>query len=371
MTLVYLSPVPWDSYEQRPHYFVQDFLARGGRSAIWVNPYVSRLPGWRDLTRSDWRRPMPALERPAGLRVLDIGGLPVDPLPGGRRLNERLFWREVLSRLRAELTPRTTILGIGRPTAFASAAIATLEAAGSFYDAMDDFPEFYRGRSRTATRKIEEEIAAGVGLVVASTAPLVRKFSALHPRVIQLRNAFDMSLLAPYEGPPRGPAHVGFIGCLGGWFDWSVTARLAEAVHPAPVTLIGPKASRAPMGLPGNVTLHPPCSQTEGARRIQEFTIGLIPFTIDALTAGVDPIKYYQYRAAGLPVLATRFGEMAARGAADGVFFLDANQDMTTAVTDASAYRASASEIASFREANTWTARFRETRIWDVITGQR
>jgi hypothetical protein len=369
MTLVYLSPVPWDSYEQRPHYFVRDFLSRGGRSAIWVNPYASRLPGWRDLTRSDWRQPMPTLERPAGLRVLDIGGWPVDPLPGGRRLNERLFWKDVLTRLRSELTARTTILGIGRPTAFASAAVRTLETAGSFYDAMDDFPEFYRGRSRTSTRKIEQDIAAGVRLVVATTTPLMRKFSALHSRVLQLRNAFDMSLLPPYEAQPRGPAHFGFIGCLGGWFDWNVTTRLAEKVHPAPVTLIGPTASRVPMGLPGNVKLHPPCSQTEGAKWVQQFTAGLIPFTIDALTGGVDPIKYYQYRAAGLPVLSTRFGEMATRGAADGVFFLDSEHDMAQVVADASTFRASEAEIADFREANTWTARFRETRFWDSTTG--
>ena len=26
MKLTYFSPVPWDSYEQRPHYFVRDFL---------------------------------------------------------------------------------------------------------------------------------------------------------------------------------------------------------------------------------------------------------------------------------------------------------------------------------------------------------
>jgi hypothetical protein len=37
----------------------------------------------------------------------------------------------------------------------------------------------------------------------------------------------------------------------------------------------------------------------------------------------VDPVKYYEYRALGLPVLSTRFGEMSHRNATDGVYFWD------------------------------------------------
>jgi hypothetical protein len=366
MRLIYLSPVVWDSYEQRPHYFVRDFLARGGQSVIWVNPYSARLPSWRDLTRSDWQEPPTILDRPAGLRVIDAGGLPVDPLPGGRHVNGRLFWKTVLEGLRSKTTPQDTIVGVGRPTAFAVAALSTLDAAATFYDAMDDFPEFYRGRSRESTMRIERDIASRVDRVIVSSSSLVRKFSTGRKPVTLLRNAYDMSLLPAYEGTPKTSPSFGFIGCLGRWFDWRTTSRLAEAVDPAPVTIIGPKASRLPARLPPNLILHPPCTQIEGARWLQQFTVGLIPFTLDALTTGVDPIKYYQYRAAWLPVLSTKFGEMAARNASDATFFLEAGPGFEESIAAALAFRPAPAEVASFREGNTWTARFNEARLWDV-----
>ena len=41
-----------------------------------------------------------------------------------------------------------------------------------------------------------------------------------------------------------------------------------------------------------------------------QFDVGLIPFLKNRLTDSVDPIKYHEYRALGLPVVSTSFGEM-------------------------------------------------------------
>src|SRR6187549_3989478 len=159
MKLTYFSPVPWDSYEQRPHYFVRDFLRGGGMSVTWINPYPSRLPNWRDLARQDLRDPPLILPKPPALRVLSPGSLPIDPLPGGAAINETLFWRRLLDDLRRGDSGGSTIVGIGRPTELALAALRTLAATWSFYDAMDDFPEFYSGQSRAATARVESAIA--------------------------------------------------------------------------------------------------------------------------------------------------------------------------------------------------------------------
>ena len=42
---------------------------------------------------------------------------------------------------------------------------------------------------------------------------------------------------------------------------------------------------------------------------LRQFTLGLIPFRYNELTKGVNPNKLYEYLAAGLPVVATRFSE--------------------------------------------------------------
>ena len=364
MTLLYFSPVVWDSYEQRPHYFARDFLATGGTSVIWINPYAARLPSVRDLSRADLRDAPLTLARPEGLTVLDAGGLPVDPLPGGTRLNTRLFWTQLLKQLEQEAARDRAILGIGRPTALALTALTRLNVSASFYDAMDDFPEFYRGRSREATRRVEREIAARVGRIVVSSTHLQAKFAGAGPEVTLLRNAYDMSLLPPIGAPRPSVPRLGFVGCLGGWFDWPIVLRLAEAVPHLAIDLVGPRAARVPSRLPDNIHLHPPCSQAEGVRWLQTFSAGLIPFTRDALTAGVDPIKYYQYRGAGLATLSTRFGDMTARGVADGTFFMDDSGGMRAAVEAALAYRPGEADMRRFREHNTWAARFRAAQLW-------
>ncbi len=40
---------------------------------------------------------------------------------------------------------------------------------------------------------------------------------------------------------------------------------------------------------------------------LSQFTLGIIPFRYNELTAGVNPNKLYEYLAAGLPVVSTRF----------------------------------------------------------------
>ncbi len=367
MNLLYFSPVAWDSYEQRPHYFVRSFFAAGGDRVDWIDPYPARLPHWRDIGRVDLRTEPLRLARPSGLTVHSARGLPIDPLPAGARINARLFWRALLERLGQSATREQTIIGIGRPTALAREALAALPARWRFYDAMDDFPEFYRGRSRLATATVERDIVQLVDRLVVSSTHLASKFQAAGRPVMLLPNAYEMALLPPFSPQRRADAHLGFIGCLGSWFDWHMALRVADVVAPVPMTLAGPLATRPPRALPANVRLLPPCSQAEGVSRLETFSAGLIPFAISPLTAGVDPIKYYQYRGAGLPVLTTRFGEMALRGRADGVFFLDADAGIEAAVADAAAYQPSAEGIARVRADHDWHARFEG--FWTAVGG--
>ena len=92
------------------------------------------------------------------------------------------------------------------------------------------------------------------------------------------------------------------------------------------------------------------------------FDVGLIPFKRTELTAYVDPIKYYEYRAMGLPVLSTDFGEMHFHQREPGVFIADASSvaaqaDQTLTFVDEGAR-------AAFVRTNTWEARFDQVRDW-------
>lgn len=91
---------------------------------------------------------------------------------------------------------------------------------------------------------------------------------------------------------------------------------------------------------------------------MQEFDVGLIPFKKILLTESVDPIKYYEYRALGLPVLSTDFGEMALRKSTDGTYLSRGVEDVGELAALALQYHASSEVICKFREFNSWKSRF-------------
>jgi hypothetical protein len=271
--------------------------------------------------------------------------------------------------MRERLEPyagRDTVLGVGRPTEMALAALLKVPHGWSFYDAMDDFPLFYRGMSQRATANVEAAIARRVSRIFASSSHLAAKFAARQRDVRLVPNAYDMALLPPVTSTRTTRRELGFIGAIASWFDWSLLRQVAEAVRPLPVTLVGPQFSPLPPRLPPNVKHRPPCHQREGVEWLTTISAGLIPFVKTPLTAGIDPIKYYQYRGAGLPVLTSTFGEMAQRTESDATFALDGPAGPRAAVEAALAWRPDPAIIERFRIENTWTRRFEDGRIYEA-----
>ncbi len=390
MQLIYFSPVAADSYAQRPHFMVRAWIEWGVESVVWVNPYPCRLPNWRDLGRgraNDGQASLPD----SGVRVLNVPALPIEPLPLGAGLNRWLLWRESWRKIEQYAAGGPTIVGVGRPCALASAALDELQPAGSFYDAMDNFPEFYGGLSRRAMHRREQAVAERVDLIVASSTYLADKFIRRGLRVEKVPNACandecgmkndegGTGQLGKNHAPLLHPSSfilhpspiLGYVGCIGPWFDWPLVIRLARSMPEARLELVGPCVVKPPERLPPNVRLSPACSHAEAAERMARFSAGLIPFVNTALTAGVDPVKYYEYRAAGLPVLSTSFGEMALRGREEGVYFLDQAADPAAVVRAALAQRLDAAETARFRRENNWRCRFQGSGLLALLCESR
>jgi hypothetical protein len=325
--------------------------------------------------------------------VLNVPALPIEPLPLGPWLNRRLLGRRAWRELQRFAAEGPMILGIGRPSALALGALRELAPAASFFDAMDNFPEFHAGLSRRAMRRHENAIAAEVDLVIASSTFLADKFARRGLRVEKVLNACeiiedktnDECRMMNDEWTPHGcplPHEVsihhssfcihhspvlGYLGCIGRWFDWPLAVRLARELPGARIELVGPCIVGPPKNLPENVRMLPACRQSDAAGHLARFSAGLIPFQLNRLTAGVDPIKFYEYRAAGLPVLSTRFGEMALRGRDDGAHFLDAAGDLRAAVSSALSRRDDAATIEQFRRANDWRRRFQEATFFGAL----
>jgi glycosyltransferase involved in cell wall biosynthesis len=358
MRLIYFSPISAIAYAQRPHFTVKAWLDLGADKVLWVNPYPCRMLRFSDFGRVRGLN-VQTESHDSRISVLNVPALPIEPLPGGPWLNSRLLWRDVWQKLEhfAE-QPETTIIGIGRPAALALMALERLSHKASFYDAMDNFPEFHRGISRQSTRYYENAIVSEVDLVLASSTYLAGKFKHYALNMKKVLNAYPMATLPPWRRGNKSGIVLGYLGCIGRWFDWPLVVQLARQLPQARLELVGPLHVSPPCRLPSNIQLFPPCKQSDACKHLSRFSAGLIPFQLNALTAGVDPIKYYEYRAAGLPVLSTSFGEMALRNNQDGVYFLDQSNDLAAAVNRALEHRDDEESIASFRSKNDWKERF-------------
>jgi hypothetical protein len=364
MRLVYFSPVPWDSFAQRPHKFVEWFHAKRGGEILWVDPYPTRLPKLADFRRvraMGGRGIKLAAKRstPEWLNVLRPRSLSIEPLPGAGALN-RLLWNDALQAIDRFVEERECLLGIGKPSELALQVLARHPTVPSLYDAMDDFREFYRGLSRTAMGRREQEVAAQVTRISVSSTASADRFAAYHSKLTIALNACAIETLPPPNATTKstGRPVLGYVGTIGDWFDWPLVFDLAEANPTMCIRLIGPIYALPPAPVPRNIELLPTCDHATAMRFMQEFSVGLIPFKRTDLTASVDPIKYYEYRALGLSVISTRFGEMALRDGQTGVFLMDRHSHLASLVRTALAYKCGIDEIREFRIANSWEARF-------------
>lgn len=356
--LLYLSPIELDSFAQRPHHFVHWFHERTDAEVLWLNPYPARLPRWGDIARFRKNyRPLglgPAWARAPWLQRLRLPALPLEPLPAGRWIN-RWLWRRALERIDRFVDARTTLV-FGKPCALALLLADRYPRQVRVFDVMDNVPAFSSGRSQRWLREAEDGLAGRVDLLLTSSTALQDRFASAGRQALCIRNGLTLPAGAgDLPAPAGGRLVFGYVGTIATWFDWDAVVELARSHPDAVVRLIGP-VEHPRDGLPANVELLPAIPQHEVYATLRSFSVGLIPFRIDGVTDYVDPVKYYEYRAMGLPVLSTRFGEMRLRGAGDQVRFFEDSVE-----ADWPALRRAAADpavVRMFIEDNLWARKF-------------
>ena len=370
MRLVYVAPVPRSSFAQRPHRFVAFFNQRIRGRTLWIDPYPGRLPRLADLGRA---RPRTCPHIEEAVEVVSPPMWAADPamaLPSVRRF----AWKPVLERVEAFIDGADWLLVIGRPSRLALHLLRRTGPRPTCYDAMDDFPEFYRGLARTLNRRIEHEIADAVDDILVSSTVLQDKFSRLGLVPELLPNGLQTcpKALEPVTDDTGSERVVGYVGTIGDWFDWSLVIEMARSLPEMRFEIIGPEMAPPKKRLPANVHRAGECAGHEVFSRLRSFIAGLIPFKLNRLTAAIDPIKYYEYRAAGLPVIATEFGEMRRRRGEPGVHLIAGGMDFRAVLKGVEACpRPSAKALERFRAENSWRSRFERSRFFRQLTAAR
>jgi glycosyltransferase involved in cell wall biosynthesis len=187
------------------------------------------------------------------------------------------------------------------------------------YDAMDNFPEFHNGIDRERIRAIESSIASRSDAVICTPEFLADKFAALSNEVRLVPNGFDSALVSKVlnnnEHESEKSDVVGYLGTVSSWFDQELFSDVAIRNQNIEFEIVGPiyLSSRATRSLPSNVKFIGTLTQELALEHALKFSSAIIPFKKNPLTDGVDPVKFYEYAALGIPVYSTQFGSMSQR----------------------------------------------------------
>lgn len=381
-SLIYFAPVRYTSFWQRPHYMAEALLAGPIDRLLWVDPYPTRLP-----RLADFNRPSDVPQRPDtridGVDVLRPVALPIEPVRWGRALNRYLFLSPTRAAIENWLDGGPFAIGVGKPSPLAIDVIRSLgqriECRGRFYDAMDRFTHFYAGLSSRAMQSWEDELLPLCDWVQASSTRLrddlrhsvasVRLcLNGVQPQAIENARRY-----AAKRGPTedRGPV-FGYIGTLGTWFDWPWTIELARQLQRRTpngrVVLVGPLFGGPKQPLPANVEIRRPVTHGEALSLAAGFDVGIVPFKDTPLTRCVDPLKYYEYRGLGLPVLATSFGELQFKSD-PALLLAEPGTDLGRAVDRALALRPPVAAAPPLKDWS-WSSRFAPLEAWLYSLGR-
>ena len=372
---------PWSPLWKRNQSLCDALAARPwARDGLFLNPGA----GWRELwsetgpyqTEIQARAARGAL-LPRRVAPKLRAWTPVDLLPLGRfaavrRVNHAL--REVIRARLAGPPPRVVVLN--DPFAPPDDTFALADTGKRvIFDLSDDFVAYRHGGDDTArerTRVQCERMARRADLVLAVNGALAERYRAVNPRTVELANACHYERFAPAARPdfPRAPAVRALAaryGTVVGYIGWMAPHRLdvplveeLVAAHPEwGFAFAGPvdPAVREPLAAFPNAHFLGTVPHEQLPAVVAGFDVCLLPHLVNTHTAGNDPLKLYEYLAAGKPVVATpvagveRFGNLVTRASTTGEF----GDAIRTALAEPPGERVPARQ--AFAAANSWTAR--------------
>ena len=147
------------------------------------------------------------------------------------------------------------------------------------------------------------------------TAPSLKKMAETYGKnILHFPNAVNYDFFATPAPCPQEYKHekrpiVLYVGAIDYWFDWDLLRHTVEALPDRAFFVIGPCKNPPPGFAPlKNLYFLGPQIYTQLPGYMQHAKVGIIPFATDKypeLVNSINPLKLYEYMAAGLPVVST------------------------------------------------------------------
>lgn len=301
LTVFIFSVISWDFRIQRPQQLARS-LGALGHTVYYVQPEFSDRP----------------------VQPYKIEGNPVPnvylcrlacPSPHPKIYEKLLSGHQLrsvadnLSRVVAERSSGAIVRLVQHP--FWASLMRQWDVGFLVYDMMDDHSGFL-GNGEWLQEE-ETDLIKIADLITVSSRALMSK-AGRTSKVALLTNGAELDYFA--QVPPRahdaGPVRIGYYGAISSWFDSELVEYCAKRHPEWQFELIGStfQADLRSLGGLKNVTLRGEQPYSSIAKCVADWDVAIIPFKIVPLTEATNPVKAYEYLAAGKPVVATRLPEL-------------------------------------------------------------
>lgn len=196
------------------------------------------------------------------------------------------------------------------------------------YDNMDDQPLLEPNiKMRNRAVKLERLLVKRANLILASSAylkeKLIHRYSIENGKIVLLRNAVDLSEFEqlgtkesqlPITESVQRPV-VGYVGSIDYWLDTEMIYNVARELPNFEFVFYGPisdSKKKEVSSHPENVHFLGSVPHSSVSSIISGFSVCTMPFLVIEMIKSVNPVKIYEYLAAGKKVLAPSYAETEA-----------------------------------------------------------
>lgn len=357
------SIIEWTALTQRPQHLARGLAARGHR-VFWID--VQLKP--------------PHLLDPEHLSTELASGLYRVELPGDVEQIYTLNWSRAALDLMSLVIERLNHSHGGKPAiqlvTFPKWTPLVQRLRDRFgwpviYDCLDDqlaFSEQYKHDAST----FEEELVQASRAVITASAAMFERYERRHPDVRMIPNAVDFETFHRAEprellGGFKRPV-VGFFGAFSDWLDTDWISEAAAHFPDSSFVYIGrdtfanrecrerwARATAAP-----NITVLPQMDLSRLASYLAEFDVCIMPFRDLPITRAMNPVKIYEYLAAGKTVVVPELPETRVFAQQGLIEIYSTREESFRLLRQAVSMPPSESQIAArvrFAAANDWSAR--------------
>jgi len=210
------------------------------------------------------------------------------------------------------------------------------------YDCVDDHSAYPGLIDKDTVNRLEARTADIACGIVATNETIAAKFASHEDKLSLIQNGVDHDLFAEpalawletlHELPQQ--RRLLYVGAMREWFDTEALAAIARGYPDWQIDCYGDALAEVRQSLAscGNVAFKGTLPQSAIAQEAPRYDVALIPFRESPLTIGVDPLKFYEYISAGIPVVSSPIHALEAFGD-DMVRLASTPQEFVSALRD-------------------------------------